>query len=815
MADEQKTKLRLEIAHVLFIDIVGYSKLLIDEQSEALHELNQIVRNTEAAREAEAVGQLIILPTGDGMALVFTGSVEDPVECALQISQRLRAQPSLPVRMGIHSGPVHHVADVNQRENIAGAGINIAQRVMDCGDAGHILLSKRVADDLAQYRRWQPYLHELGDFEVKHGVVVSVVNLYADVVGNPEPPARFKGARRRPASYDTARKGRTWILVGIFAIVLALIALAIVAIIFTPAILRNSSRREARTTAANQSSVATPATIPEKSVAVLPFQNLSENKENAYFADGVQDEILTDLARVADLKVISRTSVLGYRDTQGRNLRKIGEELGVAHVVEGSVQRAGNRVRVNAQLVDARSDAHLWAQTYDRDLADVFAIQTEIAEAIAHQLQARLLPPEKAAMAQPLTTDLVANDLYERAVQLGSHSNDPGGKGNLLQSISLLEQAVGRDPRFLRAYCRMCETHLDLYWGGFDHTDARRQMARVALEHAERIAPDDGDVHQQKGIYFYHGFRDYDRARVELELARQRLPNSSKVYMQMGAIDRRQGRWDDCLRNFDRAVELDPRNFINVEEAAFTRYGLRRFAEAVPLLQRAIALDPSEPSAPAQLANLPFDQAGDLKQWRSGLNEIEKAGKAAHVAIFFVYCALAERDRDAAERALVIVPAEGAVNPYDNSLVPRPFFVALVAHTFGEKEKAQAAFMETRAAAQKAIQEQPDYAPAWSLLGKAEAGLGHGKEAIEAGQRGCELLPLSKDAWDGPSRILDMALIYTWLGQRDLALNELERASNLPASPTSYGDVKLNPLWDPLRGDPRFEKMVASLAPKK
>src|ERR1700758_1273706 len=198
MADEQKTKLRLEIAHVLFIDIVGYSKLLIDEQSEALHELNQIVRKTETAREAEASGQLIVLPTGDGMALVFTGSVEDPVECALQISQRLRAHPSLPVRMGIHSGPVHHVLDVNRRDNIAGAGINIAQRVMDCGDAGHILLSKRVADDLAQFRRWQPYLHELGDFEVKHGVVVSVVNLYADVVGNPNPPAKLKGAKRLP-----------------------------------------------------------------------------------------------------------------------------------------------------------------------------------------------------------------------------------------------------------------------------------------------------------------------------------------------------------------------------------------------------------------------------------------------------------------------------------------------------------------------------------------------------------------------------------------------------------------------------------------
>src|SRR5213076_1862752 len=200
MADEQKTKLRLEIAHVLFMDIVGYSKLLIDEQSEALHELNQIVRNTEAARAAEAAGQLIFLPTGDGMALVFTGSVEEPVECALQISQKLCAQPSLPVRMGIHSGPVHHVADVNQRENIAGAGINIAQRVMDCGDAGHILATKRVADDLAQYRRWQPYLHDVGDVEVKHGVIVSIVNLYADVVGNPAPPPKVKNKRRVPAT---------------------------------------------------------------------------------------------------------------------------------------------------------------------------------------------------------------------------------------------------------------------------------------------------------------------------------------------------------------------------------------------------------------------------------------------------------------------------------------------------------------------------------------------------------------------------------------------------------------------------------------
>src|SRR6266496_5739008 len=245
MADEQKTKLRLEIAHVLFIDIVGYSKLLIDEQSDALHDLNQIVINTEAARGAEAAGQLIILPTGDGMALVFTGSVEEPVECALQMSQRLRAQPSLPVRMGIHSGPVHHVADVNQRENIAGAGINIAQRVMDCGDAGHILASKRVADDLAQYRRWQPYLHELGDCEVKHGVVVSVVNLYADVVGNPEPPERFKhgkSARQRARRSEGAK--RSPLLIPLLIAGLMLFSVAVLAIIFAPALLKQSRARE-------------------------------------------------------------------------------------------------------------------------------------------------------------------------------------------------------------------------------------------------------------------------------------------------------------------------------------------------------------------------------------------------------------------------------------------------------------------------------------------------------------------------------------------------------------------------------------------
>src|SRR5881397_64739 len=429
MADEEKAKLRLEIAHVLFMDIVGYSKLLTDEQSEALQELNQIVRSTEAAREAEAAGQLTVLPTGDGMALVFTGSVEEPVECALEISRSSDLQPSLPVRMGIHSGPIHHVKDANGRENIAGVGINIAQRVMDCGDAGHILVSKRVADDLAQQRRWQPYLHELGDVEVKHGVVVSLVNLYAETIGNPNPPTRIGKVRGAVRSTTTGtRKGLSLLARAIFIIAGSLIALtfalAIVSVIFAPAIMRTLDKRGLATlpqpTATASPSLAdiiksavakkitdelkdelsgkrnaavepppTGSAIPEKSIAVLPFDNLSRDPDNAYFAEGVQDEILTRLAQVADLKVISRTSTQHFKSAPD-NLPQIAKQLGVMHVLEGSVQKSNDQVRVNVQLINALTDAHLWAETFDRKLTDIFAVESEIAKSVAENLKARL-----------------------------------------------------------------------------------------------------------------------------------------------------------------------------------------------------------------------------------------------------------------------------------------------------------------------------------------------------------------------------------------------------------------------------------------
>src|ERR1041384_3439967 len=390
---EGENEPRLEIAHVLFMDIVGYSKLLTDEQSEALHELNQIVRNTEAAREAEAEEGLTVLPTGDGMALIFTGSIEAPVECALEISHALRAQPSLPVRMGIHSGPIHHVKDANGRENIAGVGINIAQRVMDCGDAGHILVSKRVADDLAQQRRWQPYLHDLGDVEVKHGAVVSLVNLYAETIGNPNPPARIGKGRGsiRVVSKGT-RKGLSPVVRAIFIVVGLFIAftfmLAIVSVIFAPAIMRTVGKGRGtpppqvpavpsspsladtiRSAVAKKlteelkvafsgkknAEVEPPSAgsaIPEKSIAVLPFENLSRDPDNVYFCEGVQDEILTRLAKIADLKVISRTSTRQYKSAP-TNVPQIAKQLGVSNILEGSVQKANDQVRVNVQLINA------------------------------------------------------------------------------------------------------------------------------------------------------------------------------------------------------------------------------------------------------------------------------------------------------------------------------------------------------------------------------------------------------------------------------------------------------------------------------
>src|SRR5258708_16053156 len=447
MSTEVKQDRELQIAHILFTDIVGYSKLLSDKQRELFRLLNELVRNTTQFRAADVAGKLVRLPTGDGMVLVFFTSVDAPVRCAQEIGRKLREHPQLLLRMGINSGPVDEVRDVDDRRNVTGAGINLAQRVMDCGDAGHILLSRRVGDDLAQYSEWQPCLHSLGEVEVKHGVRVALVNFFSDGFGNSKTPAKIIRATQ------IRRRG---LLLWLSAVLLFLLLATVGSWIWT--------RRAALTTAYRVSA----AGIGEKSIAVLPFENLSAEKENAFFADGVQNEILTNLAKIADLKVISRASVMVFKVGNPRNLRDIGQQLGVAHVLEGSVQRAGAKVRVSAQLIDARTDKHVWAGTYDRDLADVFAIETEVAQAIANELQAKLTRSEKAAIEERPTQDLVAYEFYARAVSLIYNVQVPPfavdePEKSLSEAVDLLNKAVARDPNFLLAYCQLAFAHDSVY----------------------------------------------------------------------------------------------------------------------------------------------------------------------------------------------------------------------------------------------------------------------------------------------------------------------------------------------------------------
>src|SRR5213595_1075421 len=473
MSAELKQDHALQIAHILFTDIVGYSKLLSDEQRKLFGLLNEIVRKTSQFRAAEAASKLVRLSTGDGMVLAFFTSVDMPVRCAQEISRKLREHPELKLRMGINSGPVDQVSDVNDQRNITGAGVNLAQRVMDCGDAGHILLSRRVADDLAQYSEWQPFLHELREVEVKHGVRLALVNFFSDGFGNSKTPAKIIRAKQ-------IRRRR--LLLWLPAVLLFLLFATVGSWIWT--------RRAALTTAYKVSA----AGISEKSIAVLPFENLSAEKENAFFADGVQNEILTDLAKIADLKVISRASVIIYKAGSARNLREIGQQLGVAHVLEGSVQRAGSKVRVNAQLIDARVDKHLWAGTYDRELADVFAIETELAQAIADELQAKLSASEKAAIEEKPTQYLAAYDFYVRALSVIYNAQvDLGPSVNLSEAVELLNKAVARDPNFLLAYCQLAFVHDLVYREETDHTPERLARAKAAIDSAFRLRPDSGE----------------------------------------------------------------------------------------------------------------------------------------------------------------------------------------------------------------------------------------------------------------------------------------------------------------------------------
>jgi TolB-like protein/Tfp pilus assembly protein PilF len=558
--------------------------------------------------------------------------------------------------------------------------------------------------------------------------------------------------------------------------------------------------------------------IESKSIAVLPFENLSEQKANAYFADGMQDEILINLARIADLKVISRTSVMQYKTDAQRNLREIGQQLGVAFLLEGRVQRAANRVRVNAQLIDSRSEANVWAQTYDRDLADVFAIQSEIAKAIAEQLQAKLSPNEKKAIEQPPTTDLAAFDLYSRAKSiLLTESFSGTGDPDLRKAIELLDEAVKRDPSFFDAYCQLAYAHENLYaLRGSDHTPARLALAEAALQAATRLRPDAAETHLARAQYLYYGLRDYAGALAELEIARRGLPNDPRLFEVTGYILRRRGQHEEGLQNLQRAVELDPRNFFTLQQIALSYQFLGRYADSIAAMDRALAIMPDNLTR-ALRGLFYFCWKADTRPPRQTIDAIlaqEPSAIAGSADIWFL-CALAERDPAAAERALVAVGdnpcwAEGVIN------LSRSFGEGLLARMVKDEARARTAFEAARAQQEKIVQADPDYGPALCVLGLIDAALGRKDLALDEGRRAIALTPVEKDVNNG-SRVLQyFAITATWAADKEFALQQLEAGLRAPdaSQMLSYGALKLLPFWDPLRGDPRFEEIVQSLAPK-
>ena len=817
MSTEVKKEIELEIAYVLFIDIVGYSKLLIDQQHRLLELLNKLVRGTEQFRKAEANHRLITIPTGDGMALVFYNTPEAPVECALEISRAAKEYPELRLRMGVHSGPVSGVVDVSGRANIAGAGINIAQRVMDCGDAEHILLSKHVAEDLEQLGHWQRHLHDLGEAEVKHGAHVSVVNLYTEELGNPEVPQKFLQARHKtaaavPVAAEKPRTNKSWMIAAAIIIVAALALGGF--------LLSRRSAPVASRSVESQVPAATPVTsaaaaVPEKSIAVLPFENLSDEKQNAYFTDGVQDEILTNLSRIADLKVISRTSVMQYKTGTPRNLREIGRQLGVARLVEGSVQKVANRVRVNAQLVDARDDAHLWAQTYDRDLADVFAIQSEIAKAIADQLQAKLSPAEKNAIEQPPTSDIAAFELYSRAKDLILNLGFSSVQVQKMRAgIDLLNQALARDPSFFAAQCQLARAHDQLY-ALREHTPEQRALAEAAVNAAFRLRPDAGEAHFARAFHLYQVDRDYDGALAELDVVRATMPNAPGIFELTAYIARRRGALEQGARNLQQAAELDPRNFFTLQQLALSYKGLRRYDQEIATEDRALSIKPDDAETKGARALAFFDWKADTKPLHQTIDEIRTTNPGAlkSVADVWFICALAERDVPAAEAALAAL-GDVKIFAVNATSFTADFGRGLLARMMKDENKALSAFNAARADQEKLVQTQVDYGPPVCALAVINSGLGRKEEALRQIQRAVELVPIQKDFFNGTDMIEYSAVVAAWVGEKDRALQNLAKATQLPSFGVTYGRLKLLPWWDPLRGDPRFEKIVASLAPK-
>ena len=502
-----------------------------------------------------------------------------------------------------------------------------------------------------------------------------------------------------------------------------------------------------------------------------------------------------------------------YKSGVARDLRKIGHQLGVANVLEGSVQRASNRVHVNVQLVDTRSDRHQWAQTFDRDVTDVFGVEDQIAETIADKLKANLSSAEKSAIERAPTTDLTAFDLYTRAknLMLTGFWNAPRAK--LLEAADLLNQAIAGDPSFFKAYCLLAYAHDLLYFLGYDHTPARLALAEAAIQHAFRLHPDAGEAHLARAENLYRGYLDYDGALAELDVAAKTLPNDARVFELKGYIQRRQGKQEEVVRSLERAIDLDPRNSFTLQQIALNYRYLRRFADEKSVLDRALAIEPNDLVIRLERATVEFNWKADTRPLHQVLDSIRATnpatGALADYWDYWLYCALAERDAAAAKNAVIAAGQNPALTD-DVVSFNRPFMEGVIARMRKDDAQARAAFAAARADQQKIIHAHESYGPPLCVLGLIDAGLGRKEEALREGRRAVELLPVEKDPVFGIEMVKYLAMIAAWAGDKDLACEQLAIAIHppRPLSPITYGELKLLPFWDPLRGDPRFEKLV-------
>ena len=790
MSAEIKKEIELEIAHVLFIDIVGYSKLSINDQHSAIEELNQVVRASEQFRRAEVAGRLIKIATGDGTALVFYTSPEAPAHCAAEISRVLKEHSRLQLRMGIHSGPVSGVVDLNERANLAGAGLNIAQRVMDCGDTGHILLSKHVAEDLEEYEKWRPLLHDLGSCEVKHGVRVSVVNLYDEQFGNAKMPRKFETAQKH-------RTRRRWAKVAVALLVLAATIAAFVVLL----------RRPVRSGLA----------IGEKSIAVLPFENLSRDPDNAYFADGIQDEILTRLSKIADLKVISRTSTLHYKSAP-ENLPEIARQLGVAHILEGSVQKSGDVVRVNVQLIKAANDSHLWADTFDRKLTDVLSVESDVAKAIAEQLRAKLTGQEEQVIAAKPTDNPEAYDAYLRGLAYTLKTLPTFA--NALGAQKYLKEAVRLDPKFALSWALLSYVDARGYiTQSLQPTAALREEARQAAEIALTLQPNLGEAVLAKGAYYYYCLKDYDTAVRYFEQARQLLPNSSQIPELLAYVARRRGEWDRSEAYFNEAERLDPRNVYLITQHANNHICRRRFPEALQKFDKVLNITPDDVDIVVQKAAI-AQAEGNLPGASVLLAPLHLTADHIEGLETQAYQAIMER------RSALVIPLlkeilakpDPALGYFNGSL---RFWLGWAQEVAGDHPGAQQSWRQARSELESFLKEQPENYLLIGDLALTNMALGDKAAALALSEQGMAANPIEKDSLTGPIPIEFLARVAACMGEPDRAMAALQKLLSIPYSgalaagmPLTPALLRLDPMFDRLRNDPRFQKLVDSPAPK-